>query len=134
MVAMKTNTDFAEIDAATAYARAWNRLDGQCFFKLLAEDACYASQYVFSELTSRTEIEEYLTGKMESVKASGGKVRAELGRIVIPYEKPCVLLYQNSSDDYIAVVVFEIGESNIRRFDLCVPEMYTIEKRNVFPI
>ena len=39
-----------ELDAATSYASAWNRLDCTQFVELLAPDAHYASQWVFDEL------------------------------------------------------------------------------------
>ena len=39
------STVLTEREAATAYARAWNRLDCGEYLHLLAEDACYASQW-----------------------------------------------------------------------------------------
>jgi len=41
-----------QLPAATAFARAWNRLDPQAFLELRATDAHYASQRVFDELDS----------------------------------------------------------------------------------
>ena len=53
-----------EVMAATAFARAWNRLDPTEFIKLLDADARYASQWVFEELVGRDAIADYLIGKM----------------------------------------------------------------------
>ena len=51
----RTNIEgvLTELDAATAYARAWNRLDCKKFLELLAPDANYASQWVFEELEGK---------------------------------------------------------------------------------
>lgn len=55
--AVKSNENrpmsLSEKDAATAFARAWNRLDPEPFLTLLAPDAHYASQWVFEELETR---------------------------------------------------------------------------------
>lgn len=131
--AAKTS-QLTEKDAATAFARAWNRLDCKDFLNLLAEDAHYASQYVFSELESRQDIEKYLTDKMHRVKASRSKVRAELAMTVIPRESPCVLLYQDNPNEHTAVVLFQVKGGRIRRYDLCMPQLYQVKKSGIFPV
>lgn len=123
-----------ERDAAFAYARAWNRLNCRDFIKLLAEDAHYASQYVLSELESRQDIEKYLTDKMHVVKATRSKIRAEFAMTVNPRESPCVLLYQDDPKEHIAVVLFQVKEGRIKRYDLCVPILYQVEKSGIFPV
>jgi hypothetical protein len=65
--------DLTEKDAAIAFAKAWNRLNASEFLQLLDEDAHYASQWVFDELTSKNAIADYLTEKMQTVKRSGSK-------------------------------------------------------------
>lgn len=123
---------FTEKEAALAFARAWNRLDCTDFIPLLADDAHYASMYVFSELESRAAIEEYQTGKMETVRKSGSQVRAELGRTLLPTERDCVLLSQDG--EQIAVFLFQLKGEKIRRYDLCAPELYEVEKTGHYPV
>lgn len=113
----------SELDAAIAYANAWNTLDCTGFVSLLAPDAQYASQYVFDELTGRDAITEYLCGKFKTVKSTGVNVKAVLSTATISFPgKYCVLLMQGSEN---AVVVFETRANEIHRFDLCVTELYS---------
>ena len=123
-----------EKEAATSYAKAWNRLNCRDFIKLLAKDAHYASQYVFNELESKQDIENYLTGKMQTVKGKKSSVRAEIGRTTLPHEKDCVLIYQGDPKEHAAVVVFKVEDGHIKRFDLCVPQLYQVEKSGIFPV
>lgn len=125
--------ELTEKDAATAYARVWNRLDCTDFIPLLAEDACYASMYVFNELRSRAEIEEYLTGKLETVRNSGAQLRAELAETTMPRERACVLLYQDGGE-HVATILFQIHDGKIQRYDLCAPELYPVRKTGIFPV
>ena len=71
---------------------------------------------------------------MQTVKATRSVVRAELGRTTIPYEKDCVLMYQDDTDEHKAIVVFEIEDGFIKRYDLCIPQLYQIEKKKIFPV
>ncbi len=128
------DTSLTEKEAATAYARAWNRLDCKDFIKLLAKDAHYASQYVLSELESQKDIEKYLGGKMQTIKETRSNVRAEIGRTTLPNEQACVLIYQNDPREHAAVVVFKVEEGYIKRFDLCMPQLYQVEKSGIFPV
>ena len=54
-------TQLTEVMAATAFARAWNRLNPTEFIELLNADARHASQWVFDELVGREAIADYLT-------------------------------------------------------------------------
>jgi hypothetical protein len=114
--------------AAEAYAKAWNTLDPVVFCNLLAENACYASQWVFEELTDKRSISEYLTGKMQSVKERAlhnpsASVQAEVSSATNSFPgRACVVLKQGGSQAK-AVVIFEVGDEQIKRFDLCIPEL-----------
>ena len=113
----------SELDAAIAYASAWNTLDRTRFVSLLAPNARYASQYVFDELVGRDAIAEYLCGKFQTVKSTGAKVKAVVSTATVSFPgKHCVLLIQGSDN---AVVVFETRANNIFRFDLCITELYS---------
>lgn len=124
-----------ERDAATAYARAWNRLSCDDFLSLLDENAHYASQWVFDELKSRQEISDYLKGKMQTVKGSDAKVYAELGVTRSGFAgRHCVLLAQGQKEEIKAVVLFEVIEGRIKRYDLCIPDLLDAERTGVYPI
>ncbi|KAB2891474.1 MAG: nuclear transport factor 2 family protein [Desulfobulbaceae bacterium] len=125
-----------ENDAATAFAKAWNRLDCTAFLELLAEDAVYESQWVFTPLEGREAISHYLAGKMETIKASDKKVRAELttARCGYKYGKPCVVLKQGDNRDTDSVMVFEVDGDRIRRCDLCAPELYDQTPTGIYPV
>lgn len=121
-----------ELEAATAYARAWNRLDCGDFLSLLDLDASYASQWVFEELEGRHAIEEYLTGKMETVRNSARKVYAELGTTLDG--RDCVLMAQDNRDEVKAVILFEVSEDRILQYDMCMPEMTGFVRSGIYPV
>ena len=127
--------ELTEKDAATAFARAWNRLDCREFLELLAEDAHYASQWVFNEMENKKEIAEYLTGKMQTVKNTGSKVYAELGKIGKGFPgRDCVLMAQDVKKIVKAVVLFEVSGNTIKRIDLCMPQLFDPEGSGIYPI
>jgi hypothetical protein len=123
-----------EKDAAIAYARAWNTLDATVILELLDEDARYASQWVLEELEGKDAISEYLIQKMKSVKDAGTKVYAELGITRSESSgRDCVLMSQGENDEVQAVVLFEINNNNIQRYDICMPELLNAERTGVYP-
>lgn len=131
---MDESTNLSELDAATFYARAWNRLDCADFVALLAPDARYASQWVIAELHGRDEIGDYLARKMEAVKNSEGKVYAELAKTTESEPgRYCVALAQNEVESVKAVVLFEVSGGRISRFNLCMPELYGIVRSGEYP-
>ncbi len=124
-----------EKDAAIAFAKAWNNLDCSEFLQLLAEDAHYASQYVFNELESKAEISEYLTGKMQTIKNEGETVRAELAivhRHIL--RNDAVFLTQGKNEETKALILFKIKDDKISRYDLCIHRLYRIERTGVYPV
>lgn len=126
-----------ELAAATAFARAWNRLDPEPFLELLAPDAHYASQWVFDELESRSAIADYLRAKMKSVRNHGindptQRARAEL--TTCGDGRNCVAMTQGDQDVVKAVVVFTIAGDTIARYDMCMPELMGPRRSGVFPI
>ncbi|SHH81274.1 nuclear transport factor 2 family protein [Desulfofustis glycolicus] len=131
---MENNT-LTESQAATAYAQAWNRLDCRKFLELLAKDCCYASQYVFEELIGREKISEYLVGKIQSVIATRSKVIAGLGALETPNPgRDCALLFQNNTEEITAVILFEVENGAIKRYDLCMPELFSVHNKGIYPV
>lgn len=129
-----------EYDAAFAYAKAWNRLSPDGFLELLAEDARYASQWVFEELVGVTAISDYLRGKMRTVRAHGfndpnSRVRVEIGRTSQGEGgRPCAYMTQGHAHEVLAAVLFEVREGKISRYDLCMPHLLGAERTGVFPV
>lgn len=126
-----------EEGAATAFAKAWNRLEPDDFLVLLAPDARYASQWVFEELVSATAIADYLRAKMRTVKTNAtyapqARVRVEIGRTA--YGQPCAFMTQGQRDAVEAAVVFEVKEGKVVRYDLCIPQLLGAVRTGVFPI
>ena len=126
-----------ELDAATAFARAWNRLDPEAFLDLLAPDAHYASQWVFEELESRQKIADYLRAKMRTVSNlpsdnPNRRVRAEL--TTCHNGQPCVAMTQGEGGEITAVVVFTIEGEVIKRYDMCMPQLMEPQRSGVYPI
>ncbi len=125
---MKPNI-LTEQDATTSYARAWNTLNCEEFLELLADNCHYASQYVFEELESKERIREYLVGKMQTVRKSAANVRTKVGKIKSPDpDRPCVLMYQGDGDQVAEVIVFEVVDGRVQRYDLCMPGLFEFEK------
>ena len=133
-------TQLTEAMAATAFARAWNRLDPSEFLELLAPDARYASQWVFEELVSRDAIADYLIGKMRNAKAyavnsAEHKVFAELGRTTKGFSgRDCVFMAQGRRESVTAVVLFDVIGERIKRYDLCIPQLLDVARSGVYPI
>ena len=73
--------------ALRAYATAVNRLDANHLLPLLAPDFHYASQRVFSEITSKAEFAGYFIGKLDAIRRSGQRVWAEMGHLETEHAK-----------------------------------------------
>ena len=124
----------SERDAAAAYAKAWNTGNGSSFLRLLDRKACYASQWVFEEMKGRRAIRKYFKTKLKTVKKGDSPVFAELGvsRIGDP-GRDLVIMAQGDKESVQAVVLFEVKQNRIVRFDMCMPELYQAEGSGEYP-
>ena len=122
--------------AAQLYKDAWNKLDFTDFFNALSDDCKYSSQYVLEELDSKDKIISYFTGKIEAIKASNDTVIAvdailqQGASLTPPKGTPCVAVSQDDSTEIAAIVFFTIQNNKIKRFDLCIPELYQVTVNN----
>ncbi len=129
-----------EVEAATAYARAWNRLDPTEFIELLAPDARYTSMQVLQDLEGQSAISDYLIGKMHTVKTLAVndpevKVFAELGKITKGSAgRDCVCMAQGHSDIIKGVVLFVVEGGKVKQVDLCIPQFLGVVRSSVYPI
>lgn len=127
--------ELTQRDAATAFAKAWNRLEPDAFLALLAPDAHYASQWVFEELQDAQAIGTYLRAKMRTIRRDAAsdpnvQVRAELG--CTAWNRDAVLLMQGRT--LKGVIVFETASGCVTRYDMCMPELMGAVRAGVFPI
>ncbi len=133
-------TDVTEEEVVFAFAKAWNRLEPEGFLALLASDARYASQWVFEELVGSTAISDYLRGKMRTVRAHGvndpsSRVRVEVGRTAqADGGRPCAFMTQGHGNEVQAVVLFEVCDGRVSRYDLCIPQILGAVRTGVFPV
>lgn len=128
-------------DAARVYASAWNRLDASILETYLAENIRYSSQSVLTDMVGKSEVRDYLRGKMDTLRSSPeNRVFAELGetRMYAGYTVPpehCVVLAQGDQENVLAVVLFEVENDKIGRISLCsiAPTPGTAFRYGVYP-
>jgi hypothetical protein len=123
-----------ELEAATAYARAWNQLDGEIFIELLAEDAIYSSQWDFTPLKGKEAIRAYLVPKIQTVKEVGARVYAELATTSDKSSThDCVAMAQGEQETVQAVVVFKVKDGFLKQVVMCQPEAVQIVRSGKYP-
>jgi hypothetical protein len=99
-----------ELEAARAWALAYNTHDPSVLEPLLAADVRVMSRWVVSDLVGRTPYLAYLAEKFRTFERVGSHVRVEIGST--PGEapgwagRPCALLEQDRR--LIATVLFDV--------------------------
>lgn len=132
--------DVTEDDVVFTFAKAWNRLDPEEYLALLAPEARYASEWVFDELIGASAISDYLRNKMWTVRAHSlndpnARVRVEVGRIAHgEADRPCAFMTQGHGGKVQAVVLFEISDGRVSRYDLCIPQLFGAVRSGIFPV
>ncbi|MFM7011413.1 MAG: hypothetical protein ACKO0Z_19145 [Betaproteobacteria bacterium] len=121
-------------DALRAYAWMMNTLDASRLEPLLAEDFHYASQWVFSEITSKADYLAYITPKLEAIRSSGTQVWAEMGVLDRELPGPCVVMAQGDREKLAAVVLAAVEGDKIKRLDLCgAPSPHSARRSGIYP-
>ena len=123
-------------EAAVAYARTWNTLDISYLEGLLSDEVHYSSQNVLYELTTKLEVADYLSGKIETVRtAPHAQVFAELGCINWLRKQPCVVVAQGIREDVGAIVLFRVEDDKITQIDMCsvAPDPSTALRLGEYP-
>jgi hypothetical protein len=116
-------------EALWAYAAMMNTGDVSILEPLLAEEFHYASQRVFAEIESKAEYMAYIKPKLAAVRASGGRVWAEMGELDCDFPGPCVVLAQGDQDNLVALVLAQVDAGRITRLDLCIAPSPHLAKR-----
>jgi hypothetical protein len=120
--------------ALKAYASMMNTLDSSKLEPLLSPDFHYESQMVFSEINSKQEYLDYINPKLETVRASGTKVWAEMAMLKHSFPGPCVVLAQGEKENLVALVLAEVKGDLIKRIDMCiVPNPQSAERSGEYP-
>ena len=114
--------------AAITFATAWNRLDPTEFIKLLAENCRYSSQHVFTDLSGKNEISNYLRGKMDTIRSRGEadpevRVSVRLGISATFGNRPCACIAQGATDAIKAAVLFDVVDGKVTNCSMCIPEL-----------
>lgn len=126
--------NITEKDAAVEYAKAWNKLDCANFLKLLDKNAHYESQYVFEKLTDKNSISNYLKNKIKTIRKSSIEIYAEIGNTQSDFTgRDCVLIAQGDKEEIKIVVVFEVNNNKIIRYDACMPELFNVGRTGFYP-
>ena len=108
-------SDLTKLDALRAYARMMNNLSVDEIAPLLAEDFSYASQWVLQDITSRDDFLEYISAKLETIRSTGSKVWAEVGRC----HEDCLVMAQGERENLFATVLARVEGDRIRHIDMC---------------
>jgi hypothetical protein len=120
--------------ALRAFASMMNTLDSSKLEPLLAVDFHYESQMVFAEIESKQEYLDYITPKLETVRASGSKVWAEMATLTHGFPGPCVVLAQGDKENLVAVVLAKVRGDFIERIDMCiVPTPQSAKRTGDYP-
>ena len=97
-------------------------------------DFHYESQMVFSEIKSKQDYLDYINPKLETVKASGTKVWAEMALLTHSFPGPCVVLAQGEKENLVALVLAEVKGDLIKRIDMCiVPNPQAAKRSGEYP-
>lgn len=121
-------------DALRAYARMMNTLSAAHLEPLLAEDFHYESQWVLSAITSKREYLDYIRPKLDSIRASGSRVWAEMAELRGYANGPCLVLAQGEQDNLVATLLIKISDGKIQRADLCcVPPPTAATRTGEYP-
>ena len=82
----------------------------------------------------------YLGGKMRTVRAHGvndpsSRVRVVVGRTAqADGGRPCAFMTQGHGNEVQAVVLFEVCDGRVSRYDLCIPQILGAVRTGVFPV
>ena len=121
-------------DALRAYAAMMNTLDVFKLELVLSDNFRYASQWVFSEIDSKSAYLDYMALKLQTVRANANHVWAEMAWLDYEVPEPCVVLSQGEKDNRIALVLAEVENGQVKRLDMCcAPSPHSARRTGEFP-
>ncbi len=126
--------NLTEEHALRAYATMMNTMDAKCLEPLLADNFHYASQWVLTEIESKSAYLEYIAPKLEAIRKTGSTVWAEMGRLDKEIPGPCVIMAQGDKNNLIAIVLAKVKDGKINRLDLCgAPSPHSARRTGEYP-
>lgn len=109
-----------ELDAAVAWARAYNTHDASVLVPILADDVRVMSRWVVNDLVGRNAYVEYLRRKFATFERSGSLVRVEIARTPGGERggsgRPCALIEQDGA--LLATVLFDVIAGRVAQISL----------------
>jgi hypothetical protein len=119
-----TSDFFSELDAAKLFCQMWTQLECSELVTRLADDAVYSSQWTLNDLVGKTEITDYLKGKMQTLSNKGISVYTHLARASESYPgKVCACLSKEAGGVPEVAVIFEVSDTEIKSINLCDPSV-----------
>ena len=112
-------TEHTQVQALEAYAAMMNTLDASKIESILAEDFQYSSQWVLTDITSKQEFLNYVTPKLEAIRASGSDVWAEMGELSREIPGPCVVMAQGEKDNLLSVILAKVEDGKLKSLSMC---------------
>jgi len=128
------DTDPTKLEACRAYARMMNTLNPAHIESWLAEDVKYNSQWVMAEMVGKHQYMEYITGKIQTIKATGSRVWAEIAYTHAFGSGPCVVLAQETPENLKATLLIDMtGDKICSMCMCCVPSPYECRRTGEQP-
>lgn len=112
-------TALTHVQALEGYAAMMNTLDASKIEPILAEDFNYSSQWVLTDITSKIEFLDYITPKLEAIRASGSQVWAEMGELTREIPGPCVVMAQGEKDNLLCVILAKVEGGKLKSLSMC---------------
>jgi DNA-binding response OmpR family regulator len=123
-----------EENALRAYAAMLNTFDVSRLEPLLADDFHYSSELALDEIRSKQKFLKYIRGKLNTIKSSGYRIWAEMGRLSHTWPGPCVVLAQGGQNDLQCIVLAMIENGKIKRLDQrVVPLPESAVRTGIYP-
>ena len=126
-----------ELDAARAWALAYNTGDSAPLEAILAPDVRHSSQWVFDSLEGLDDYLPYLRGKLATLRRVGLPNRCELAE-TRPYPRypspprPCVVVWEQ--DELTCTVLFTVRDGAVAAIDICaIPPPGTCARSGELP-
>ena len=127
-------TELTQVQALEAYAAMMNTLDASKIEPILAEDFHYSSQWVLTDITSKGEFLDYITPKLEAIRASGSQVWAEIGELTREIPGPCVVMAQGEKDNLLCVMLAKVEGGKLKSLSMCgAPSPHDAIRSGLYP-
>ena len=127
-------TVLTQVQALEAYAAMMNTLDASKIEPILAEDFHYSSQWVLTDITSKSNFLDYITPKLEAIRASDSQVWAEMGELTREIPGSCVVMAQGEKDNLLCVILAKVEGGKLKSLSMCgAPSPHHAIRSGIYP-